>query len=330
MAITVWRGHLAFGLVSFPIRLYRAARAEKISFRRLYRPAPEPPRMAIASEPPPEREPEPEPEPQARPRGHGRRGAPAPAPARAPEPERHPEPEPVFRTRNEVVSATGGEPVARGHVVHGYEYEKGRYVVLDDEDIGGITPQTSKEMQVLEFVRLAEIDPIFFETSYYVAPDEPGERPYALLYEALRETGFVGLAQLAMHRREHVVVVRPGRSGLIAHTMYYPDEIRSAEEFRADASQINPRELELAKKLIETLAAPFEPEKFRDTFRDRLRQMIEARIEGRQVAEERGAARRTAEVVDIMQALEKSLKAARKPAAPAPAQERKGRTKRAG
>jgi DNA end-binding protein Ku len=328
MATTVWRGHLAFGLVSFPIRLYRAARAEKISFRRLYRPAPEPPRIAIAPEPEPEREAEPEPPPP--PRGHGRRAAAPQAQAPAPGPERQPEPEPVFRTRNEVVSATGGEPVGRGNVVHGYEYEKGRYVVLDDEDIRGITPQTSKEMQVLEFVRLAEIDPIYFETSYYVAPDEPGERPYALLFEALRETGFVGLAQLAMHRREHVVVVRPGRSGLIAHTMYYPDEIRSTGEFRADPSQINPRELELAKKLIGTLAAPFEPEKFRDTFRDRLRQMIEARIQGRQVAQERGVTRRTAEVVDIMQALEKSLNAARKPAAPAPAQERKGRTKRAG
>ncbi len=328
MATTVWRGHLAFGLVSFPVRLYRAARAEKISFRRLYRPAPEPPRIAIAPEPEPEREPERETPPP--PRGHGRRAAPAQAQGPAPAPERRPEPEPVSRTRNEVVSATGGDPVARANVVHGYEYEKGRYVVLEDEDIRGITPQTSKEMQVLEFVRLAEIDPLYFETPYYVAPDEPGERPYALLYEALRETGFVGLAQLAMHRREHIVVVRPGRSGLIAHTMYYPDEIRSAEEFHADPSQINPRELELAKKLIATMAAPFEPEKFRDTFRDRLRQMIEARIQGRQVAQERGAARPTAEVVDIMQALEKSLKAARKPAAAAPSQERKGRTKRAG
>jgi DNA end-binding protein Ku len=322
MATTVWRGHLAFGLVTFPIRLYRAARAQKISFRRLYRPA-QPPQIATAAEPAPERH---APSgPQARPSDAARRAAPPPGPLRSPAPE----PEPVFRTRNEIVSAAGGERVSRDRVAHGFEYEKGRYVVLDDEEIRNITPQTSREMQVLEFVRFSEIDPIYFETSYYVAPDEPGERPYALLYQALRETGFAGLAQLAMHRREHIVVVRPGQSGLIAHAMYYPDEIRSADEFPADRSQINPRELQLAKKLIETLAAPFEPQKFRDAFRERLRQMIEARIEGRQIAEERARTRRSAAVVDIMQALENSLKAARKPAAEV-AEERKGRTKRAG
>jgi DNA end-binding protein Ku len=324
MANTVWRGHLAFGLVSFPVRLYRAARAERMSFRRLYRPASEPPRIAAAAEPATER-----PAPvrsQEQPPDAAQRAASLPGPLRPPAPD----PEPVLRTRNEIVSAAGGRPLSRHRLAHGFEYEKGRYVVLDDEEIRSIAPQTSKEMHVLEFVRFSEIDPIYFETSYYVAPDEPGERPYALLYQALRETGFVGLAQLAMHRREHIVVVRPGQSGLIAHTMYYQDEIRSADEFHAGRSQINPRELQLAKKLVEALAGPFEPQKFRDAFRERLRQMIEARIEGRQIAEERAQPRRSAAVVDILQALENSLKAARKPAAEVAAGERKGRTKRAG
>jgi DNA end-binding protein Ku len=303
MATTVWRGHLAFGLVSFPVRLYRAARAEKISFRRLYRPASPPPAVEEAA-------PEPEPEPVAPRRARAQHMP-------APEPEPEPEPERVYRTRNEVTSGDADQPIERSELVRGYEYEKGRYVVLEDEDIRRITPESSKEMQVLEFVHLAEIDPIFFETSYYVTPEEAGARPYALLFEALRETGYVGLAELAMHSREHIVVIRPGRSGLIAHTMFYTDEIRAAEEFQADASTLNPRELDLAKRLVETLAAPFQPEKYRDKYRERVQELIDAKLAGRRVAEERGARRAPAAVVDIMEALQKSLNAAsqRKPAA---------------
>ena len=117
---------------------------------------------------------------------------------------------------------------------------------------------------------------------------------------------------------------------MIAHTMYYPDEVRSTQEFRTDTSNINARELDLAKRLIETLAAPFEPEKFRDTFRERLREIIDAKVQGRQVAEERETPRRAAAVVDILDALQKSLNTARKPAAASPAPPRKARTKKAG
>ena len=110
-------------------------------------------------------------------------------------------------------SLAGEQPVAREELVKGYEYEKGQYVVLEDEELERITPSTSKEMQIVEFVNLAEIDPIFYETSYYVVPGEVGERPYSLLFEAMRGTGYAGLAQLAMHRREHIVVLRPGEPG---------------------------------------------------------------------------------------------------------------------
>jgi DNA end-binding protein Ku len=317
MASTVWRGHLAFGLVAFPVRLYKAARPEKISFRRLYRRSREPVQPDLESKlaaslpsMKPRREPEPDRERQAR--------------TAAPELEQ------VQRTHNAVVSDDSEQPVEKGDLVRGYEYDKGHYVVLEDEDIRSITPQTSKEMQIIEFVRLAEVDPIYFETSYYIAPDEAGERPFSLLQEALRQTGFVGLAQLAMHRREHIVLIRPGRTGIIAHTMYYPDEVRSSQEFRTDTSNINARELDLAGRLIEALAAPFEPAKFRDSFRERLREIIHAKVKGRQVAEERETPRRAAAVVDIMEALQKSLNTARKPAAASPAPTRKTRAKRAG
>ena len=289
MAATVWKGHLVFGLVSFPIRLYRAARPEKVSLRRLHRPSP-----ALSTPPAPPVKLE-QPSPPVLP----------PAPS----------PEPVYRTHNTVTSPIEQEPVSQAELVRGFEYEKDRYVVLEEEEIRKITPETSSEMQIVEFVRMDEIDAIHLETSYYVAPDEAGERPYSLLYQALRETGLVGLAQVAMHRKEHVVVVRGGRRGIIAHTMFYPDEVRAMDEFRTDTSQLNPRELALARQLVESMATRFEPEKFRDTFRDRLKEIIAAKMEGRQVSAQPAVSREASKVIDIMQALQDSLNAVKKPAA---------------
>jgi DNA end-binding protein Ku len=319
MASTVWRGHLAFGLVSFPVRLHRAARAEKISFRRLYRP--DAPAVSPAAED--VEEPAPPPKRRGNAKPHLLEPPPAPA-APAPEPE-------VFRTRNAIVAdaaATEDEPVTSERLVKGYEYEKGQYVVIEEDELRNLRPTTSKEMQIVEFVNLAEIDPIFLETSYYVTPDGPGERPYTLLFQALRETGYVGLGQMAMHSREHVVVLRPARTGIVAHTMFYPDEVRHNDEFRTDTSSINPKELDLAKRLIENMVMPFEPEKFRDTYREQVQQMIEKKIAGRQVSRAPASAPRTAAVIDIMEALQNSLNLAKKPAATAtPA--RKPKTRRA-
>ena len=328
MASTVWRGHLTFGLVSFPVRLYRAARAEKVSFRRLYRPAPREQEEDEQDYSPP---PLPPP-PPVLPVSKGKAAAPpvTPIPARAPEPPAPPVP--VFRTHNAVVTdaAEDDEPVTRDQLVKGYEYEKGQYVVLEDEELKSIRPSTSKEMQIVEFVRMDEIDPIYLETSYYVSPDEAGERPYSLLFAALRETGYVGLAQLAMHNREHVVILRTGASGIIAHTMFYPDEVRKMQEFRTDTSNLIPKELDLAKLLINSLVVSFEPEKFRDTYRERLQQMIDRKVAGRQVARASAAPRKTAEVIDIMKALQQSLDAIRKPAAQASAPAKKPKTRKAG
>ena len=331
MVSTVWRGHLTFGLVSFPVRLYRAARAEKVSFRRLYRPASAPPPALdeIEDEEPLEEAPPPPPKRK----GSAASPAPEPEPLRiAPTPPPPAPPAPVFRTHNAVVAPSGDEPVSRDKLVKGFEYEKGQYVVLEEEELRSIKPATSKTMEIVEFVRMAEIDPIFLETSYYVSPDEAGERPYSLLYEAFRQTGYVGLAQVAMHSREHVAVLRPGNTGIIAHTMFYPDEVRKIQEFRTDVAGVNARELDLAKRLIETMVVPFEAEKFRDTYRERLQEMIDRKVAGRQVTREATASRPAAEVIDIMQALQESLKAAKKPAgvAEAPPAARKSRSRKAG
>jgi DNA end-binding protein Ku len=167
-------------------------------------------------------------------------------------------------------------------------------------------------MEILEFVKADQVDPVYLESSYYVAPDEGGEKPYALLFQALRESNFYGVAKVAMHNREHIVVLRPGAKGILSHTMYYTDEIRQVDEFRTDTSLVKEKELALAKMLISSLEAEFEPQKYHDAYRANLQKMIEDKIEGKKVVET--PAEHIAPVIDIMEALKKSLAEKRKPA----------------
>ncbi len=205
------------------------------------------------------------------------------------------------------------KPIQRSDIVKGYEYEKDKYVVVEDEEIKKVAPKTAKTMEVLEFVQSSEVDPIFFESSYYLAPDEAGEKPYALLFEALRKTGCVGVAKIAMHNREHIVILRPGPHGILLHTMYYRDEIRQVEEFHTDRSLVKEKELDLATMLVKSLEAAFEPEKYKDEYRENLKAMIKAKVEGREVVETAPAVHK-APVIDIMEALKMSLAQAKKPA----------------
>jgi DNA end-binding protein Ku len=198
--------------------------------------------------------------------------------------------------------------------VKGYEYEKGKYVVIDDEDIKKIQPKTAKVMEILEFVKADEMDAIYLESSYYIQPEEAGEKPYALLFEAMRKSGYVGVAKVTMHQREHTVIVRPGKFGLVLHKMYYQDEIRAVDEFRTNTELVKDKEILMAQSLIDALAGPFEPAKFKDNYRETLRAMIDAKIAGQDVVAA-PQAEEIAPVVDIMEALRSSLEALKKPAA---------------
>ena len=215
------------------------------------------------------------------------------------------------RIRQVLYCQAEDKPVPRDELVKGYEYEKDHYVVIEDEELRNAAPKTAKIMEIQEFVKADQVDPVFLESSYYVAPEEGGEKPYALLFEALRQSQYYGIAKVSMHNREHVVVLRPSEKGLLLHTMYYVDEIRQSEEFRTNTSLIKERELELAKTLISTLAEDFHPEKYHDTYRENIRAMIEAKLEGRKFVE--APAPKVAPVIDIMEALKRSLSERHKP-----------------
>jgi DNA end-binding protein Ku len=172
-------------------------------------------------------------------------------------------------------------------------------------------------MEIVRSVRLSEIDPVFFETSYYVVPDRGGEKAYAILFEALRETQHVALARVGMYGREHVIIVRPGEHGILAHTMFYVDEVRFENEHQADAEGVGARELQLAKTFLEAIEAPFAPEEFKDVYREELQAMIAKKRSEAGAAPAVETPAVASPVIDILEALKKSIAIARKPPTPA-------------
>lgn len=197
--------------------------------------------------------------------------------------------------------------VGRDEIVKGYEYQKGEFVIIEPDDIKKIEPKTTKAMEILEFVKSEEIDPVYFESSYYLVAEEAGQRPYALLTRALEESQYVAIAKLAMHNREYTVFLRPMNGGLMLHTMYYEDEVRQVEQFgKSSGIELKEAEVKVAHQLVEALAAEFDPKKYYDTFEENVKKLIKARLEGKEVAAVEKP-RKPAPVVDLMAALKESL-----------------------
>ncbi len=215
------------------------------------------------------------------------------------------------RVRQVLYCRAENKPLERSDIVKGFEYQKGHYVEIDPKELEKVKPESAKTMEILEFVGASEVDPIYLDTSYYLLPDEGGEKPYTLLYIAMHKTNFYALAKVTMRQREYTVLIRCGPRGLMLHTMFYADELRQEQAFRAEPRLVSDRELELAKNLIENLSAPFEPNKYKDTYRERMEEFIQARIKGKKIAIPPAA--KAAPVIDIMEALKKSLAAKKRP-----------------
>jgi DNA end-binding protein Ku len=322
MPVTVWKGQLTFGLVSIPIRIVRAARQERLRFTHVYRP-----RTRAASAESSEPEPEPEfiePEPPRR----GAKVEPISSRHKAPaatlqqaalrstaEPARPPEQDVVAPVRRTFKAEDTGETLSPEEVLKGYEYSKGEFAVFRPDEMRRFRAETTRDMEIIEFVKLSGIDPVYFNASYYVAPDRGGEKPYSLLFEAMRRTGFAALARFAMHGREQILVLRPGARGIIMHTLFFESEVHAADEFTANTSLVTAQEMKLAELLIEQLAADFDAAKFKDDRMARMRQSIEEKIAVGKTgtAHEQTQAGSAAPVVNILDALRRSLE--RKPAA---------------
>jgi DNA end-binding protein Ku len=260
MPAATWKGFIAFGLISIPVRLSPAARTERISFNQLHK---------------------------------------------------------VCHTRlkQPLFCPTCNRMVERSEVEKGYEYEKDQYVLFTEEELDKAEPESARTMEILEFVKTTEIDPLYYDSSYYVTLEDEGRKAYQLLLEAMKKSGYAAVAKVSMHSRENIVILRPQKNGLTLHTMFYSNEIRQAEE-GGEKIEVKEQERALAEQLIKTLAAPFQPEKYHDTYQENLKTLIAAKTKGEKVTAAPHVAR--APVIDLMQALKNSLAAK-----PAPAQEAK-------
>jgi DNA end-binding protein Ku len=259
MATSVWKGYITFGLISIPIRLFSAARSERISLNQLHK---------VCNS----------------------------------------------RIKMPLFCPTCDRKVERSEIVKGYEYEKDQYVLFTDEELDKIEPDSGRTMEILEFVKVEEIDPLYYDASYYVTPEDEGKKAYQLLLEAMDQTGYCAIAKLSMHQREHIVIIRPRAEGMTLHTMFYQSEIREVSEFgRKNNAEPKEAEKKLATQLIESLAAKFEPQKYHDEYQSSMLAMIEAKKQGQEVAEV--AHPKMAPVIDLMDALKKSLE--KQPAASA-------------
>ena len=208
----------------------------------------------------------------------------------------------------ERVCARDGEPVPWKEIVKGYEYAKGKYVILTDEDFRAAALASSKTIEILDFVQASEIDPRYFDTPYYVVPAKGGEKPYALLREAIRTTGSVGVGKLTMHQRQHLAAVKTVGEALMLETMRFANELVDTTELTFPSAElVREQELKMAAQLVANLAEPFEPEKYTDDYRANLMKIIRAKMKGQKVEVEEPEEPESTKVLDLMSRLQASL-----------------------
>jgi DNA end-binding protein Ku len=259
MAHAIWSGAITFGLVTIPVKLFTAVRANDLRFNFLHK------------------------------KDDGR----------------------IYNERHCTVC---GEKVEYADLVKGYEYEKGSYVTLSESDLKSVSPEATQSVDIVEFVDLDQIDPMYFDTPYYLEPEKKGRHAYALLRESLREAKKVGIARVVIRSREHLAALKPNGEALILELMHYADELvePSSFDFPELKENVAPAELKVAKLLIDSMSAErFAPEKFHDQYREDVMAMIDAGAAGKTVDAPATKAPAATNVVNLMDMLQRSLEVSR-------------------
>lgn len=199
-------------------------------------------------------------------------------------------------------------------IARAYEVSKGRYVIVEDKDLEALPIPTKHTITVEAFVEAVQIDPVYFDQPYYLEPEETGRKPYALLLKALETKGVAALGKIALRQKESLTLLRPAEGRIVVETLHYPDEIR-AMDHQGSETKVDDRELQMAQSLVDLLKAPFQPEKYKDEYREALMGLIEAKAHGEQVRQQPEAPQ--AEVIDLFEALKRSIDAAKTTKTPA-------------
>lgn len=212
------------------------------------------------------------------------------------------------------VCSKDGEEVPYEEIAKGYEISKGHYVMIEPEELEALDPESTHTIDILDFVELAEIDPLYFDTNYFIVPDGKGDRAYRLLLEAMEDSGRVGIAKVVMRTKQHLVAVRPVEGALVMTILNYADEVMERDELEGIPSarmKIDDRELKIAQQLIDSLATEWDPTRYADEHRDKVLDLVEQKAKGKEIVSQPSEEKR-APVVDLMAALEASLAATKK------------------
>jgi DNA end-binding protein Ku len=307
----IWRGAISFGLVNIGVRLYPATRHLDVRFRELDRATGQRLRhqrvrvealgqdaggQAFAA--PADAEPGPAPRPPAgesrpAPAGSGRDREDWPTPARPEAPE---------------------SPARAGEVIKGFEFEPDRFVTVSPAELESLAPERSRAIDIEQFVGAADVDPIYFDTSYYLVPDLANVRSFAVLLEGMRETGRLGLGWIVLRRKRHLAALREHGGLMVLTTMFHADEVLPAQPLEPPLPRdLSPRERDMARLLIETLSGPFEPERYRDQYRERLLGLLEERASPkRRPVDEPEPSSSPTGIEELMAALQASVEQARR------------------
>jgi DNA end-binding protein Ku len=212
------------------------------------------------------------------------------------------------RVKQQYYCPTDDEVVDRKDLVKGYEFAKDRYVLMDDEELAVLSTKATNSVDITEFVPVETVDPIYYEKAYFLGPDKGGDRPYRLLAEAMRQTGRVALARYAARGKNYLVLLRPFREGLVMQQLRYAEEVRGFDEVPLGEGEVKPAELQLARQLIDQIAADdFKPETYRDDSRDQMREILRKKVEGEEIVSAAPAEPPRGQIIDLMQALKASL-----------------------
>ena len=213
------------------------------------------------------------------------------------------------RVKQQLYCPTDQRVVERSELAKGYQVDKDTYVLVTEDELKSLEAESSESMEIQQFVKLDDVDPIYYQTSYYTVPEDPGRKAYALILQGMEQLKLGAIAKITLHQREQIVMIRPYHKGLVLHTIYYPAEVREIAEYGHDSDELKLQkaEIDLAEQFMKQLTAKFDPDQFKDEYQTRVEELIEQKEAGMVAKSDKQPKKRLAPVINLMDALRKSM-----------------------
>jgi DNA end-binding protein Ku len=213
------------------------------------------------------------------------------------------------RVKQQLYCPTDQRVVERSEIAKGYQVDKDTYVLVTEDELKTLEAESSESMEIQQFVKLDEVDPVYYQTSYYTVPEDPGRKAYALILQGMEQLKLGAIAKITLHQREQIVMIRPYNNGLVLHTLFYKDEVRELAEYGQDGEdlKLQKAEVDLAEQFMKQLTAKFDPSQFKDEYQARVEALVESKEAGMVAKADKPAKKRLAPVINLMDALKKSM-----------------------